>query len=217
LGALESDCLREPQPRFDATGVLAMAIVVEDALHPVAAHGAVVAVGKNGSVLQRDVDLIVEAVRHPTADLLRRRLARVEHDVEGMMDVISPTALAQPLLELFPLPGGRRHSSTSRPSTATSMPRRASSARCGESSSRIGLVLFTWIRILRVSAGSPSSHSSMPPGPLCGRCPISRARLADSPSACISSSLQNVPSTMMHAACCIARHTASSIAPSPGA
>jgi hypothetical protein len=56
--------------------------------------------------------------------------------------------------------------------------RGASSARCGESSSRMGLVLLMWIRQLARARGRLSSHSSMPPGPDCGRWPMSRAGLA---------------------------------------
>ena len=78
-------------------------------------------------------------------------------------------------------------------------------------------MLFTWIRILRVRWGRRSSHSSMPPGPLCAQVPMSRARFRESPRRIISSSVQNVPSTRMQAADRMLRQTSSSIAPSPGA
>ena len=75
----------------------------------------------------------------------------------------------------------------------------------------MGLVLLMWIKILRVLPGSRSSHSSMPPAPLCGRWPMSRARLRDTPSRIISSSVQNVPSTITQLAACIASHSRSSM------
>ena len=62
--------LGEPQPRLDAARIVAVAVVVEDALHPVAPHRAIRAVGEDRGVLDRDADLVVEAVRDPAADLL---------------------------------------------------------------------------------------------------------------------------------------------------
>jgi len=103
------------------------------------------------------------------------------------------------------------------PSRATSTPRLDSSAHCGEFSSRMGLVLLMWIKILRVSRGRRSSHSSIPPGPLCGRWPMSRARFDETPRRIISSSVQNVPSTITQEAACMASQTASSMALKPGA
>src|SRR4029077_1144461 len=174
LRTLEADCFGEPQPRLDPARVLATAVMVEYPLHPVAAYRALLAVREDRRILQRNVDLVVEAVRHPAADLLARRLATVQHQIEGMVNVIGAAALAQVLLEFLTCPGLlhrgiRTHSVISRPSQATSIPRRPSSARCADSSSRIGLVLFTCMRILRVPRGSRASHSSIPPGPLCGR------------------------------------------------
>src|SRR5919109_5161609 len=194
-----------------------MTVVIEDPLHPGAAHGTLLAVGEDGGILPRDGDLVVEAIRHPAADLRRRRLAGVQHEVERVVDVIDAPARSQLLLELSLAPGGLAQSSISRPSHATSTPRRSSSACSGELSSRIGLVLFTWIRILRTPAGSLSSHSSIPPGPLCGRCPMSRALLRDSPSRILSSSLPKVPSMSTHCAARSALHNVSSMAPTPGA
>ena len=72
---------------------------------------------------------------------------------------------------------------------------RVEPARSAESSSRIGLVLLTWIRILRGPAAAARATRACRPGPTAagGRC---RARACcEIPSRIISSSVQNVPST----------------------
>src|SRR6185437_10337238 len=136
--ALETHGLRQLQPRFDAPGIITVAVVIEDALHPMTALGAVVAVGQDRGVLEWNVHLVIETVRHPASDLLRPRAAAVQHHVEGMMNVIAPILGAQLTLELRPAPGSSAHSSISMPSQATSIPRRPSSARSAASSSRMG-------------------------------------------------------------------------------
>ena len=176
--AREADGLGEPQPRIYAAGIVAVAVVIEDSLHPAAAHRAVRAIREDRSVFDRDADLIVEAVRYPTANLLGRRLARVQHHVERMVDVIAAAESLQARLEVGTAPGRigcsvpyqlSIHSAISIPSHATSTPRRASSARGSDTSSRIGFVLLMWMSTLRVAGGRRSNHSSMPPGQLCGR------------------------------------------------
>src|SRR6266404_5688449 len=213
----QSHRLRQPQPRFDPAGILAVAIVVEYALHPRAAHRTVRAIGQNGGILERDVDLVIEAIRHPGADLRRGRRTGIHHHIEGMMDVVGTAQTPQLHFEFLSAPGGGAHSTISMPSRATSTPRRESSTASGELSSRMGLVLLIWIKILRVADGRRCSHSSIPPGPLCGRCPMSRARLDETPSRISSSSAQNVPSTSTLAEHCMARHNRSSMALKPGA
>ena len=92
---------REAQadPGLDAALVLHSAdleaVMVQDALDPLAPHLAVRAVRQHRRVLHRNGDLVVEAVGHPAADLLRARLAGVEHDVERVVDVVAPALLAQ--------------------------------------------------------------------------------------------------------------------------
>src|SRR5438046_6732250 len=78
-----------------------MTVVIENPPHPLAAHGAILAVGEYGGVLPRNVDLVVEAIRDPAADLRRSRRARVQHHVERMVDVIASAALAQLPLEFL--------------------------------------------------------------------------------------------------------------------
>src|SRR5690606_9443076 len=65
------------QPGFNAARIIAMTIVIEDALHPAAAYFAIGAVADHRAILQRNVDLIVEAVGDPELHLALRQLAAV--------------------------------------------------------------------------------------------------------------------------------------------
>src|SRR5437762_5499453 len=123
-----------------------MTVVIENPPHPLAAHGAILAVGEYGGVLPGNVDLVVEAIRDPAADLRRSRRARVQHHVERMVDVIASAALAQLPLEFLIAPGGTAHSSISRPSQATSTPRRAS--RSEEHTSELQSPMYLVCRLL---------------------------------------------------------------------
>src|SRR6202030_4478377 len=102
--------LGEPQPRLDAAGILAVAVVIENALYPVAAHAAIVAVGENGGVLDGNADLVIEAIRHPAANLRRGRPAGIQHHVERVEDVVGAAALAPLLLEIRSITRRGRHS-----------------------------------------------------------------------------------------------------------
>jgi hypothetical protein len=91
--------------------------VVVDADDPLAARCPVGAVGQDGRILERDVDLVVETVRNPRADFLRRAFASAHAQVERMMNVIARLLRAQPCFELFGRPGNRMcHSEISMPS-----------------------------------------------------------------------------------------------------
>src|SRR5581483_6416402 len=177
--------LAEPDPGLDTALLVDRAVLVEDALDPQAAHLAVGTVGEDRAVLHRDIELVVEAIGDPSADLRGRQLALVHPDVERMVDVVARLLCAQLVLEFLPAPRPvvrlRAHSEISIPSKATSIPARSSSRRCAESSSRIGLVLLIWISTLR-ACGSFFSHESIPSSPDCARCPISSARLRPAPS-----------------------------------
>ena len=72
LRARKPGGLREPQPGLDAARIIPITVVIQNPLHPLAAHRAVRAVGEDRGILDRDVDLVVEAVRDPAPDLLRR-------------------------------------------------------------------------------------------------------------------------------------------------
>ena len=72
LGSGDPDGLPELDPGFDPAGVLAVPVVIEDALDPFASDAAVRAVRQHRGILDRDADLIIKTVRHPAADLTRR-------------------------------------------------------------------------------------------------------------------------------------------------
>ena len=73
--------------------------MVNDALHPLAPRRRIVAVSQDGSILERDIQLVIEAVGHPAADLLRGGAPFVHGDVERMVNVIVTALVAQGLLE----------------------------------------------------------------------------------------------------------------------
>src|SRR5918994_3671967 len=114
--ARKPNSFREPQPRFDAARIVAVSIMVENALHPVPAHCSVGAIRENGSILDGNVDLVIEAIRDPCANLLRPRTARIQHDIEGVMDMICGAFVAQLPFELFARPRTDGHSTISMPS-----------------------------------------------------------------------------------------------------
>ena len=57
-------------------GIIPVSVVIENPLHPIAPHGSVIAIGEDGGILDRNADLVIEAVRHPTPDLLGLAPAR---------------------------------------------------------------------------------------------------------------------------------------------
>ena len=163
------------QPGFYAADIAVVAIVIQNPLQPEPAHTSVRAVGHDGGVFLGNLDLVVVPVGHPAADLFGRALPAVHGFMVRVVDVVVLALGAQGLLEIRPVHGGVGfgvHGCPDRsmciPSQDTSMPWRVSSARSGESSFRIGLVLLMCIRILRW-AGMVSSTSIMPPGPLWAR------------------------------------------------
>src|SRR6185437_11075407 len=144
-------CLGEVQPRLDAAfaapnAVMTGAVVVKDALDPPAADVAVGAVRDDRGVLARDVLLIVEAVRHPAADLPGTQHSLVHLPVEGMLVVVTLGLRTQRRHEVLGFRYRHRaHICSSSPSTATSRPCCSRTRRSCASSSRIGLVLLMWM------------------------------------------------------------------------
>ena len=101
------------------------------------------------------------------------------------------------------------------PSQATSIPRRPSVARSAESSSRIGLVLLTWIRILRVSSGSRQPLQHAAGAALRQMADLARALARDAQP----DHLLVAPEGAIDQHACgrrIACHTVSSMSPKPG-
>src|ERR1700728_495409 len=98
--ARQPNRLAESHPGLDATGVLLPAVVIEDSAYPQATLLAVRAVSENRGILARDIDLVIEAVGHPAANLRPAGATRVQHDVERMMNVVGLPLGTQLTLEL---------------------------------------------------------------------------------------------------------------------
>src|SRR3954467_15103816 len=110
LGARDAERLAEAQPRLGSAAALGRAVVVDDALDPLAPDLDLGAVRQDRGVLQRDALLVVEAVRDPALQLLAPELAGVHAPVERVQIVVARALRAQAGDELV------GHSSTSSPS-----------------------------------------------------------------------------------------------------
>src|SRR5207247_4371311 len=217
----------EAQPRLDPPLLSGAAVVVDDPLDPGAADVRFGTVGEDQGVLDRDVDLIIEAVGNPELQLVARQLTVVHTAVEGMKVVIALLEHVAELADEFVTrPGAgvgtdprrrRRHSSTSMPSSATSIPAPSTWARSLEERLRMGFVLLMCTSTVRLAPRRGSS-SMPPPGPPTGRCPISRAvgASAPAPAARSSPSAQKVPSNSSRSPPRATDRTASSTAPAVG-
>ena len=109
LLTVQTHGLGQPQPGFDATLLTRRAIVVDDALNPLAAGVAVRAVGHDRCILHRDAGLIVEAVGDPTLNLFARRLPGIHGPVERVMDMVVLALGAQRLFEFGGTHGWQVH------------------------------------------------------------------------------------------------------------
>src|SRR5690606_25896946 len=114
--ARQSDGFREAQPRVDAPGMLAVAVVIENAFDPQPTHLPIGAIRENRRVLHRYAALVVVAVSDPAANLLGSRAAAVQHHVEGVVYVIRAALLAQAHLEFLATPRLLAHRTISIPS-----------------------------------------------------------------------------------------------------
>ena len=109
--------------------------MVDDPLDPLLPHLALGAAREDQRVLDGNVDLIIEAIRHPELELVARQLATMHPLVEGMEVVIAALQdVAQPLDQI-----GTRlradlhtHSSNSNASSPTTTPAASTSARSAE-------------------------------------------------------------------------------------
>jgi hypothetical protein len=79
--------------------------VVENAQHPAAACFAIRAIRQHGRILQRNIDLIIEAIGDPAANLFAGATAAIHLHIERMMDVIRGAFRAQLCFEFFAGPG----------------------------------------------------------------------------------------------------------------
>jgi|GEM_PF-5664248 len=83
--------------------------MIDDALDPFPARFAVRAVGHDCRVLHRDTDLVIEAIRHPTLDLLARRATFIHGAMERVMDVVVVALGAQRRFEFRGRHGWQGH------------------------------------------------------------------------------------------------------------
>src|SRR5690554_1457496 len=126
-----------------------MTVVIQNTLQPQTTNAGIRAIRHDGRILLGDVDLIVIAICHSPPDLGRCASTAVHGPMEWMMDMVVAALGTQRGLEIVPSQGrrnlcvhGRPHRCMCMPSHATSIPCAASSARSGEASSRMGLVLL---------------------------------------------------------------------------
>ena len=103
--ARQADRLAQANPRLDAAHVVAHAVVVDDALDPLAADCHIRAVRHDRGVLHRNRNLVVEAIGDPALQLLLSQLALGHHHVERVIDVVAGALFAQLGFEFFGAPG----------------------------------------------------------------------------------------------------------------
>ncbi|MNZ60515.1 hypothetical protein D3C78_785860 [compost metagenome] len=88
LIGVQAHGLAKAQPGLDAAVFTGRAVVVKQALNPLATDLAVRAVGQNRGVFQGDVHLVVKPVGDPALDLLAACPAFVHRHVIGVVDVV---------------------------------------------------------------------------------------------------------------------------------
>ncbi len=96
IGAGHAARVAKTQPRLDAAFISLGAVVFDDPVDPLPANIAERTVGENRRILDRDVDLIIETVGHPSADGFLRKPAFIHQEMKRMLVVIAARAdLAQ--------------------------------------------------------------------------------------------------------------------------
>src|SRR5258708_5089613 len=78
-----------PQPLFDATGLRAVAVVVEDTFAPSHTEHGIFGACEDGGVLDGDAALVVVAVQGPRLKLPARELALVHHQMKRMLVMVA--------------------------------------------------------------------------------------------------------------------------------
>ena len=122
-----------------------MAVMIEDAMRPLAPQLPVGDARDQGGVLARHGGLVAVAVERPRLHLPLVELTAMQQRVERVQIVIAHRADGANLG--FQLSWGQQagHRLSSMPSKATSQPWRFTSARSGERSRSTGLELLIWI------------------------------------------------------------------------
>src|SRR5262249_19757837 len=148
-----------------------LAVVIDQAATPFAAQLRRRQARQQRRVLHRNAGLIVVAVERPGLHLSARAPSGVQHPVERVQVVVALRPDRAAPRPQRPRRQRRRalrevvHSCSLMPSSATSHPRAAASARSGESSSSTGLVLLIWIKIFRRTP-SGSKAAKVPSAPV---------------------------------------------------
>src|SRR5260370_28689347 len=89
LAAREASRFNEPKPLFDATGLRAVAVVIEDTFAPGQTERGIFAARQDGGVFDRDAALVVVAVQGPRLKLPARELALVHHQMKRMLVMVA--------------------------------------------------------------------------------------------------------------------------------
>src|SRR5262249_25790510 len=144
--AVETECVGEPQPAFNAAffrpDAAIGAVMVEDSLDPLAAQATFRRATDECCVLARHGGLITVSVQCPGLHLALVELARVQHAVKRMLVVVAlRTDLPDRGLQLRWSQRGA-HNRNSMPSKPTSQPARSTKARSGLAASRTGFELL---------------------------------------------------------------------------
>src|SRR5207245_2844118 len=162
VSARHSHRFAESQPCLDAARLTRTTVVVHDPLDPVLPDLALGTVGEDQRIFDRNVDLVIEPVRHPKLELVARKLATMHPQIERMEVVVAAFQhRAQPAGEVV------AHRSNSIASSATTSPAASTCARSAELRHRMGLVLLMWTRTVRFTpsrAGGGSPPARPPPG-----------------------------------------------------
>src|SRR5690606_20194722 len=212
---VEAEPIRQDEPPLDPAFLLTAAVMVENAVNPLAAQLAIGRAAHQGGILPRHRGLVAVPVERPCLHLALVELARVKQAVERVLVVVALGADGADLpLELF---GRHRahHRRTSMPSWAISQPAASIQARSGEPRLRAGFELLMCVKMRRPTL-SLARAATEPSGPDMLICPMRRPVFCDRPCTIISSSVKSVPSKRMAAAPDMRRRSGGSTAGQPG-
>ena len=139
--AVKAEPVGELEPARDAAVAFPLAVVIDQARTPFAAHGRILAACDQARILDRDHRLIVVAVERPSLHLTLAALAAVQKCVKRVQAMIAAGAdIAQCGFQF--LRRQQLHSTISIPSSATCQPAASTAERSGEPAMWIGLVLL---------------------------------------------------------------------------
>src|SRR5207245_9019025 len=79
----------DSQPRLDAARLTRTTVVLDDPLDPGLPDLALGTVGEDQRIFDRNVDLVIEPVRHPKRELVARKLATMHPQIDRMEVVVA--------------------------------------------------------------------------------------------------------------------------------